>query len=27
MPGLPGAKIRKVMDEIWLRLLAAFWGE
>src|SRR6516165_10195746 len=26
MPGLPGAKIRKVMDEIWLRLLAAFWG-
>src|SRR6516165_6625513 len=26
MPGLPGAKIRKVMGEIWLRLLAAFWG-
>ena len=26
MPGLPGAKICKVMDEIWLRLLTAFWG-
>ena len=26
MPGLPGAKIRKLMDEIWLRLLAAFLG-
>src|SRR6516165_12192472 len=26
MPGLPGAKIRKVMGKIWLRLLAAFWG-
>ena len=26
MPGLPGAKIRKVMDEIWLHLLAAVWA-
>jgi hypothetical protein len=26
MPGLPGAKIRKVMGETRLRLLAAFWG-
>jgi len=25
--GLPGAKIRKMMGEIWPRLLAGFLGE